>query len=178
VSAGPNWAGQPVPPNVLRTWPSVRTWTWESPLRLRGEHELPGAAYLVVIDEGRTDALGQAVSAAKATDPDYVRDTYAQLRMALMRNIGHRDACRDGTPVCREDDGRCHYCGLAADEHEAPGSHDGPLRQETHVGWPGAGVSTTSEFEAAFYVEMEAMKLRGSPGAVWPDEQDDPEAGQ
>ena len=168
MSARPDWAGQPVPANVLRTWPSVRTWTWESPLRLRGEHELPGAAYLVVVDAARTDALGQAVSAAQAEDPDRVREIYAQLRMALMRNIGRRDACRDGTPVCREDDGRCHYCGLAAGQHDAPGSHDGPPRQETHIGWPGGEVSTTAEFEAAFYVELEAMKHRGG----WHDDAD------
>ncbi len=79
-----------------------------------------------------------------------------------MRNTGHRDACRDGTPVCREDDGRCHYCGLAAAGHEAPpAAHDGPLRQETRLGWPGGAVTATTEAEAAIYVELEAMRLRG-----------------
>ena len=29
---------QPIPENVRRTWPDVRTWTWLSPLRLHGEH--------------------------------------------------------------------------------------------------------------------------------------------
>ena len=61
-----------------------------------------------------------------AADAAQVREIYAGLRMALMRSIGRRDACRDGTPACREDDGRCHYRGLAAAEHDEPGKA-GPL---------------------------------------------------
>ena len=156
-----NHEGRPIPDNVRRTWPSVRTWTWLSPLRLRGEHEhAPGAAHLVVVDEARTDALGQAVSASQAANPDFIRDTFAQLRMALMRNIGHRAACLDATPVCHEEDGRCVYCGLQAGEHELPRDDGQPQRQAVHVGWPGGEVMTTTEAEAAIYVELEAMELR------------------
>jgi hypothetical protein len=57
----------------------VRTWTWLSPLRLHGEHgHVPGAAHLVVVDAARTDALGQAISASQAADPDFVRSAYAR----------------------------------------------------------------------------------------------------
>ena len=154
---------QPVPENVRRTWPGVHNWTWLSPLRLRGEHEhehehVPGAAYLVV-DAARTDALGQAISSAQAGDADYVRETYAELRMALMRNIGRRVACLDATPICHEADGRCVYCGLQADEHELPRADGRPQRQAVHLSWPGGGVTTTAEAEAAIYVELEAMNL-------------------
>lgn len=160
--SAPAWKDEPVPAGVRRTWPSVQSWEWLSPLRLRGDHEQPGAAYLVVVDTARTDALGQAVGAAAAADPGEVRRIFAELRMALMRNIGRREACMDATPICH-DDGRCVYCGLVPDEHDEPGSPE-PLRQATHVGWPGGPVITTTEFEAAFYVEAEAMKLQGRPG--------------
>ena len=166
----PAWKGEPVPANVRRTWPSVQSWEWLSPLRLRGQHEQPGAAYLVVIDEARTDALGQAVGAATAADPEAVRRVFAELRMALMRNIGRRAACLDATPVCH-DDGRCVYCGLVPGEHDEPGSAE-PLRQATHVGWPGGPVITTTEFEGAFDVEMEAMRAGETPAL---DPGDDPE---
>jgi hypothetical protein len=50
---------------VRRMFPGVESWAWVSPLRLRGEDEhVPGAAYLVAVDEARTDALAQARSAA------------------------------------------------------------------------------------------------------------------
>ena len=111
MTAAPAWKDQPVPDMVRRTFPDVPSWEWLSPLRLRGEHEMPGAAYLVVVDAPRTHVMGQAIGPpAAAEDEGYVRKVYAQLRMSLMRDIGHRDACMDGTPVCREDDGRCHWC--------------------------------------------------------------------
>jgi hypothetical protein len=160
--AAPAWKNQPPPEMVRRMFPGVTSWAWVSPLRLRGEHEhVPGAAYLVAVDAARTDALAQAVSAAQAADPGQVREIYAGLRMGLMRNIGRRDACRDGAPVCRDGDGRCHYCGLPAAEHEAPGDHDGPLRQETHLGWPGGAVTTATDAEAAIDAGLEAMKIHG-----------------
>ncbi|MEU6261741.1 hypothetical protein [Saccharopolyspora shandongensis] len=157
----PAWENQPIPDNVARTWPTVRSWTWLSPLRLRGEHpHVPGAAELVVVDEARTHAMGQAVG--PGADAERVSEVYAQLRVSLMRDIGHRTACLDGTPVRADHDRtRCRWCGVPAVDHETPGDPgDPPPYQATHVAMPGQKPITGAEFEAAFYVELEALKYR------------------
>jgi hypothetical protein len=147
----------------------VTSWAWLSPLRLCGRYEqASGVVYLVVVDEGRTDTLGQVLTAAQAADGDHVRDTYAQPPMELMRRVGRRDACRDSTPDCQRD-GRCHYCGLSADEHDDPAASSGPLRQEAHVGGRGGELLPPAGSEAARYAEMEAAlaEATGRAGSWW-----------
>jgi len=175
--ARPWWAAQPPPENVRQAWSYVRDWSWQSPLRLRGEHPEGCGAYLVVLEDGQAGRyVGQGIGPDTATER--VSEIYADLHMALARNIAHETACLDGTPVRADHDhDRCRYCGLLATEHEVPGD-SGPTYQATHVAWgPGAGETmTTTEAEAAIYVELEAMKLRGS-SASWPGDAD-PEAGK
>jgi len=88
----------------------------------------------------------------------------------LARNIAHETACLDGAPVrAGHDHDTCRFCDLLAAEHEVPGD-DGPVYQATHVTWgQGTPAVTTAEAEAAIYVDLEAMKLRDSPEASWPD---------
>ena len=148
ASERPKWAARPVPPNVLRTFPDVRTWTWVSPLRLRGESEHGPGAYLVVTAAGpdRPRCVGQAI--APGTSAERVSEIYASLHMLLATDIGHETACLDGAPVRADHDpDRCRFCGLLATEH--------------------------TEAEAAIYVELEAMKLRAERS-----DDPDPEAGQ
>jgi hypothetical protein len=177
---------QPIPEHVQRTWPDVTAWTWLSPLRLRGEHgHVPGAAHLVVVDEARTDALGQAVSAVQAADAVFVSETYDQLQAGLARNISRREACAAGAPICREDDGRCHYCGRYAAEHAEhfPGCHPehanadrqsagGHQPQETeacwHCGTPTTrGCSCADCWEGADYVPPSAVYHCPTCGRWW-----------
>jgi hypothetical protein len=165
----PTWKYQPVPGIVRQMLPRVTSWAWLSPLRLRGQRQqAPGEVYLVVVDQGRTDALGQGLSAAQAADAHHVRDTYARLRMQLMNSVARRDACRDGTPYCRED-GRCRYCGLPGAGHDDPGASPGPVRQEAYLGWPAGQVVTAAGSEAARYADMEAAlaEATGITGSWW-----------
>lgn len=165
----PAWKYQPVPGIVRQMLPQMTSWEWLSPVRLRGQdEEAPGVVHLVVVDQGHTDTLGQALSPARAADPDDVRDTYAQLRMDLMARVGRRDACQDGTPDCQED-GRCHYCGLPAADHDDPGASADPPRQEAHVGRRGGEVLAATGSEAAMYADLEAAlaERTGKAGGWW-----------
>ena len=178
MSAGkPWWASGPAPENVRQAWPYVRDWSWQSPLRLRGEHPEGRGAYLVVLENGPGGRYaGQGIG--PDTTAERVSEIYADLHVALARNIAHETACQDGTPVRADHDhDRCRFCGLLATEHEVPGD-SGATYQATHVTWgPGTPAVTTAGAEAAIYVELEAMKYRGSPAASWPDV-DDEDAGQ
>src|SRR5260370_2438227 len=94
----PAWKYRPVPGIVRQMLPQVTSWAWLSPLRLRGQRQqAPGEVYLVVVDQGRTDSLGQGLSAAQAANADHVRDTYAPLRLQRMNSIGRPYARRAGT---------------------------------------------------------------------------------
>jgi hypothetical protein len=159
-----------VPPNVRQAWSYVQAWSWQSPLRLRGEHPEGNGAYLIVIENGPDSLryIGQGIG--PGTSAERVSEIYADLHVHLAQNIAHETACLDGAPVRADHDhDRCRFCGLLASEHEVPGD-DGPVYQATHVTWgPGTPAVTTAEAEAAICVELEAMKLRGSPAASWPD---------
>jgi hypothetical protein len=156
TAPAPAWKYRRVPGIVRQMLPQVTSWEWLSPLRLRGQSgQAPGSVYLVVVDQRRTDALGRGLSPAQAADADHVRRAYAELRMQLMNSIGRRDACRDGTPYCHEDD-RCRYCGLPAADHDDPGASPRPLRQEAHIGWRDGEVAGPAGSEAARYADFEA----------------------
>ncbi|GAB3212517.1 hypothetical protein [Nocardia tengchongensis] len=160
----PNWKNQPIPESVRRTWPTVTTWEWVSPLRLWGDGLKDGhGGYLVVVDGHHWRALGQAITEKTARDAEAVTNIYAELRMKLQAVIGREIACRDGAPVRADHDStRCVYCGVQVDAHQIPGDPGDPdTYQATHVAWPGADPITTVEAEAELTVELEAMKLRG-----------------
>jgi hypothetical protein len=177
ASERPRWAARPVPPNVRRAWSYVKAWSWQSPLRLRGEHPEGNGAYLIVIEDGPGSAeyngpryIGQGIR--PGTSAGRAAEIYADLHVHLASNIAHETACRDGAPVRADHDhDRCRFCGLLATEHEVPGD-DGPTYQATHVTWgPGTPAVTTTEAEAAIYVELEAMQLGIQPG--WIADQDE-----
>lgn len=159
----PSRASQPVPPRVLQRRPYVLTWSWQSKPRLRGERPEGNGAYLVVISDypRRPRYIGQGIG--PGTSAERISEIYADLHVALARNIGHETAGLDGAPVrAGLDHDRCRFSGLLAAEHEAPGDA-GPVYQATHVTWgPGTPAVTTAEAEAAICVELEAMKHRGS----------------
>jgi hypothetical protein len=148
---------RPIPKSVLQTWPEVdpATWRWLSPLRLCAPGHSGGSHVLVVVDAEYEHAMGGGAG----RDED-INAVYAELRMALMASIGREIACQDGAPVTREDSDDCVWCGLAAADHQSPDEAEGPTYQSGHLRWPGDEPITTTEAEAAFTVELEAMRLR------------------
>ena len=176
ASERPQQAPRPVPPNVRQAWSYVRDWSWQSPLRLRGEHPEGTGAYLIVIEDGpdRPRYIGQGIG--PGTSAGRTSEIYADLHVHLARTIAHETACLDGAPVRADHDhDRCRFCGLLAAEHEVPGD-DGATYQATHVTGPGTPAVTTAEAEAAIDVELAANKRRAHPAASRPG--DEPGAGQ
>lgn len=119
------------PPNIVRrTWPEIETETWQmiTSVRWKAPHPtVDDAVLLVVIDHGEvpTHATGQYV---RTSDPAELRARYAELRVGLMRDIAHREACCDGTPVTRVDDWGlkvCVYCGAPDGDQHIGGRADG-----------------------------------------------------
>jgi hypothetical protein len=127
--------------NIHQPWPYVRDWSWQSPVRLRVGHPEGRGPYLVVLEDGPGGRyVGQGIG--PEITAERVSEIYADLDVALARNIAHETACQDATPIRT---GRCRFCGLLPTEHEVPGD-SGATYQTRHVTWgPGTSAVTTAE---------------------------------